>query len=269
MSPQISVVIPAYNQFFSLNKVIQALSIQETNIPFEIIIVDDGSNDELKEFNEFKIPIPNKVYHQINLGCAAARNRGIATAEGKYIIFCDADRVPALNFIDSFFNSWHLGYKVSVGLSFDCFAPIRIWQSSIMDWESIKRYSRLPFYFKRMSEMFSRDNNIATCRNRYLSFLVGNSGIECSLLNRIGGFDESFTEWGFEHFEMAYRIQKFVDVFHLNREAKNYHIPHSRGKDFYHINILKSIDKIVAIHPDIDKQELYDVFINHKPITIE
>ncbi len=88
MHEVISVVMPTFNPD---KKIKEALaSIFEQTLPMEVIVVDDGSNEDIsKYFEEYK----NKVIliKQENKGVAAARNTGLYKATGKYIAFLDDD----------------------------------------------------------------------------------------------------------------------------------------------------------------------------------
>jgi glycosyltransferase involved in cell wall biosynthesis len=83
----VSVVIPAYNAARYLPETIASVHAQ-TLTPIEIIVVDDGSND-----NTAKVAsgMGAKVISQKNAGQAAARNRGVEAAKGDWIGFLDAD----------------------------------------------------------------------------------------------------------------------------------------------------------------------------------
>ena len=88
----VSVVIPVYNTERFLKKCIQ--SVTEQSYPFlEILVIDDGSTDGsprlLQELEEADKRI--RVIRQRNAGVAAARNKGIELASGKYITFVDSD----------------------------------------------------------------------------------------------------------------------------------------------------------------------------------
>lgn len=91
MSLDISVVIPTYNAALSITKTLQSL-VDQTLENFEVILVDDGSTDELKKYLEsFYDKINLNYYYQENGGVSSARNKGISHARGKYICFLDSD----------------------------------------------------------------------------------------------------------------------------------------------------------------------------------
>ncbi len=89
----ISIIIPVYNQAKHLANCLASIK-KQTYGNYEIIIIDDGSTDNIiKVITEFKKFFGLKLnYHeQENRGAAAARNKGAKLAGGEYIIFCDAD----------------------------------------------------------------------------------------------------------------------------------------------------------------------------------
>lgn len=85
-----SVIIPAYNaENFIKNAIDSVLS--QTIEDFEIIVVNDGSNDStenvVNEISDKRV----RCISQKNAGVSAARNTGIQNAKGEYICFLDAD----------------------------------------------------------------------------------------------------------------------------------------------------------------------------------
>ncbi|MDX2435320.1 MAG: glycosyltransferase [Desulfobacterales bacterium] len=86
---QVSVIIPTYNRAQRLGKAIDSVLVQ-SHQDFELIVVDDGSEDNTDELIEnYNSDI---VYiRQENSGAAAARNRGIEKARYNLLAFLDSD----------------------------------------------------------------------------------------------------------------------------------------------------------------------------------
>lgn len=88
---RISVVIPVFNGELFLRKALESVAAQ-SSLPYEIIVVDDGSTDGTKDVvTTFSSAIPVSYHHQQNQGAGAARNRGVSVARGDWIAFLDAD----------------------------------------------------------------------------------------------------------------------------------------------------------------------------------
>jgi glycosyltransferase involved in cell wall biosynthesis len=89
--PIVSVIIPTYNRAHVLARAIQSV-LDQTYQDFEMIVVDDGSNDNTEEVvKSFNDPRIRYIRHEGNRGAAAARNTGIKAAKGKFIAFQDSD----------------------------------------------------------------------------------------------------------------------------------------------------------------------------------
>lgn len=95
MQPEISVVIPTYNRITLLSQTLNKLLQQSLNKDrFEIIVVDDGSEDRTADglLEIKKLSMRNlKIYRQKNKGSPSARNLGIKEAMGHIIISMDDD----------------------------------------------------------------------------------------------------------------------------------------------------------------------------------
>lgn len=89
--PKVSVVIPVYRQAHYLAAAIASL-LAQTLQDFEIIVVDDGSPDDVPGALARASADPRiKLVRQENKGLAGARNSGFAAATGDFLSFLDAD----------------------------------------------------------------------------------------------------------------------------------------------------------------------------------
>src|SRR4028118_1589922 len=88
--PLISVIIPVYNGEKTIRETIESI-LNQTFTDFELIVINDGSQDATLEIVECIQDSRLKVFSYPNAGQAASRNQGISHACGRYISFIDAD----------------------------------------------------------------------------------------------------------------------------------------------------------------------------------
>lgn len=90
--PKISVIIPAYNAMNYLPDTLDNL-LKQTYNDLEIIIINDGSSDSIKQWFSQLQDRRVKLISQENQGAGIARNTGIINAKGEYLAFLDADDI--------------------------------------------------------------------------------------------------------------------------------------------------------------------------------
>jgi glycosyltransferase involved in cell wall biosynthesis len=110
----VSVIVPVYNREDYLGEALRSALGQDYR-PFEIVVVDDGSNDATAAVAR---SFPEVVYvYQPNQGVAAARNSGIGASRGDFIAFLDSDDTwPAQKLsrqIGYHLRHEHIGYSVT------------------------------------------------------------------------------------------------------------------------------------------------------------
>ncbi len=88
----ISFIVPVFNSANTIDNTLQSILDQQTKLNYEIIVVDDGSTDNIDEILE-KYCKESKIlyYKKENSGVASTRNFGVKKAKGDYIIFVDSD----------------------------------------------------------------------------------------------------------------------------------------------------------------------------------
>ncbi len=92
MNDLISIIVPIYNSSLYLSNCIHSV-LQQTFPYYELILVDDGSQDESKIICEKVCNTDQRIHfiQQMHQGVSAARNRGIKAAKGNYLFFLDSD----------------------------------------------------------------------------------------------------------------------------------------------------------------------------------
>lgn len=119
----LSIVYPAYNEEDNLptllNSTMQVL--QDSDINFELIVVNDGSSDKTQNIlNRFKETYPKIIRiieHEHNLGYGQSLKDGFLAANGQYVFYTDSDLQFDLNEIKKFYALKHektliIGYRL-------------------------------------------------------------------------------------------------------------------------------------------------------------
>jgi glycosyltransferase involved in cell wall biosynthesis len=101
MTPIVSVIIPAYNAAKFVGRTLESLGAQ-TFAEFEAIVVDDGSNDDTADVVNEVVGRDSRfrLIRQANGGVAAARNRALAEARGRYLANLDSDDMWRPTFLE-------------------------------------------------------------------------------------------------------------------------------------------------------------------------
>lgn len=89
--PRISVIVPARNEAPGITACLCALTVQDIGEEFEILVVDNGSDDATAQL---AAAFPVTVISEPRTGRAVARNTGIQSASGDILAFIDADCIP-------------------------------------------------------------------------------------------------------------------------------------------------------------------------------
>lgn len=98
-TPFVSIIIPVYNDTLRLKQCIKALV--EQTYPkecYEIIVVDNGSKDNLSEIKSFE---NLHLEFETKSSQFAARNKGVTISRGKILAFTDSDCIPSPRWIES------------------------------------------------------------------------------------------------------------------------------------------------------------------------
>jgi GT2 family glycosyltransferase len=230
-----SIILPTYNQRERLEFTLATLRCQKYDDgEYEIVVVNDGSTDSTLQFLS-SVEMQNltivNLHH--NKGRAYARNQGIKVAKNDVLIFSDSDRIVPNNFISSHVEGLH-EHSVNVGciaelFERDTYQLFSNYNDNKPDFLKAISKARLFNYYEFITKIYNQEG--LTCHElSWCSLFSGNFCIYKSDIEKLGLFDEAFTQWGFENFELGYRLFKHGYLFYLNQKAINFHLYHERDR---------------------------------------
>lgn len=240
----VDVIVPVYNQYERLKFVLEGFSRQETNYRFRVIIVDDGSTDEIGydfkslftfDVKYFKLPV--------NRGRSYARNFGIKQSNASIIIFCDGDRIPDYRFVENHVNSLTEPKMVNIG------SPYEIYESDLGKntkriWETVEgknHRARLYPYAKKVDSLYE---NYEKNPLIWLTTYSGNISLYREVCLEFP-FDENMNKWGLENLEWGFRMMQAGIKFQRSYNCINYHLAHRRNEGFYDSGIKENYGYLI------------------------
>lgn len=120
-SPELSIIIPAYNEEALIVSTLDGLDSYLSARPetYEIIVVDDGSEDKtfrcIQDWKETNRADLHLLINERNMGKGFSIRRAVMASRGRFIIFIDADLPYELHAIDDFLRALRSGHDLAIG----------------------------------------------------------------------------------------------------------------------------------------------------------
>jgi O-antigen biosynthesis protein len=198
-APDVSIIIPVYNKFkytYDCLRSIQKLLPRRT---FEIVIVDDCSEDETLLAPLAFAGAVRIVRNTKNLGFVRSCNAGAAVAKGRYLFFLNNDTLMKDGWLDELVETFEQVPNVGIAGSKLLFGDGRLQEVGGIIWRLGDGWN------------WGRDRDPsepAYCYLRDSDYVSGAAlMIERALFNELGGFDEHFAPAYYEDTDLAFRVR--------------------------------------------------------------
>ena len=240
---EITVVIPTYNRYTLLKRAITSLY-NQTYLPKEIIVVDDGSKDDTSKIqNDFSDII---YIYQENRGVSAARNRGIENANCEWIAFLDSD--------DEFHPE-----KLQKQVAFHQANSDILMSYTAERWIRDDKEVKVPKKYQKIGKDIFAENV------EYCNIAPSTVMLHKKVIQSVGMFDE--TLWACEDYELWLWILIHFEAGLINEKLIIKHAGHenqlgfSKGLETLRINAL---EKLIIRCNDVAKRTLMQKTLEKK-----
>jgi glycosyltransferase involved in cell wall biosynthesis len=189
--PQISVVIPAWNEENYIGRCLDSILKQDTLVSYEVIVVNNNSVDQTVNITKSKKGAI--LLNESRQGVAFARNTGAKAARGAIIAFVDADCIPPFDHLKKIFTFFQSNEK-EVGLV----GPYVYYDGNFL--------AKFATYNLNYYSLYYRIKKIT---DGFQEFSGGDFVIRKQVFESVGGFNEKITDIIYpEDLELAKRIFK-------------------------------------------------------------
>lgn len=236
---RVCVVVPYFDAQPRLDLVLEALELQTWPADrLEVVVSDDGS-PVVPELGQR--PYRTTLVRQPDLGfrAAAARNLGAAAGGGDLLCFLDGDTVPDRGYVAAMVDAVGTGQVLAVGRRRH--VDLHGWSAHrLRDWllGTAPGPDEHPAP-QWLADAYSRTDDLATVGDDGYRFVIGAVlALPRSLFDRVGGFEESFTEYGGEDWELANRCWLAGADFRHVPDAVAWHDGHDfAGRSEDHVTV--------------------------------
>ena len=198
-TPQVSIVIPVYNEFDYTYKCIRSIIENVRNVSYEIIIGDDESKDATKNIIKIIKNIKVNVNHSDH-GFLMNCNRAAQLAAGKYIVFLNNDTLVKEDWLESLVSLIESDETIGMVGSKLVYPDGRLQEAGGIIWKDATGWN----YGRGQNPEMPEYNYVREC-----DYISGASiMISKTLWEEIGGFDERFKPAYCEDSDLAFEVRK-------------------------------------------------------------
>ena len=199
INPRVSIIVPVYNEFHYTYNCLSSILKYTTEIPYEILIADDGSTDATKDI-EKKISGIRIVRHKQNLRFLKNCNAAAKKARGEYLLFLNNDTQVQPDWLTTLVRLMDENKTIGMTGSKLIYPDGRLQEAGGILWSDGSAWN------------YGHGDNPAFVQYNYVKEVDYISGaaicIRHNLWEKIGGFDERFVPAYCEDSDLAFEVRK-------------------------------------------------------------
>ena len=197
-APEVSIIVPVCNQINYTIRCLQSLAEHRTKYSFEVIVMDDVSNDQTQEVLP-RIPGLRYIRNEQNLGFLKNCNKAAGLARGKYLVFLNNDTIVLSGWLDALLRTFKLHGDVGLVGSKLIYPDGRLQEAGGIIWKDASGWN-----WGRLGDpQHPRFNYV-----RDADYVSGASiMIARDLFEEIGRFDERYAPAYYEDTDLAFSVR--------------------------------------------------------------
>jgi GT2 family glycosyltransferase len=198
-APDVSIIVPVYNQVPFTLACIDALLQHESRYRFEILVGDDGSGDATAAALAVPLPGVRHIRHASNLGFVRNCNATAREARGRYLLFLNNDTLVLPGWLDELIGTLESCPDIGLAGSKLIYPDGKLQECGAIVWRdgSAWNYGRL-----------GNPRAPEVCYRRDVDYVSGASiALPTPLWNELGGFDQHYAPAYAEDADLAFRVR--------------------------------------------------------------
>ncbi|MDD1505870.1 glycosyltransferase, partial [Lysinibacillus sp. CNPSo 3705] len=198
-NPKVSIIIPVYNQWNYTYACLKSIYTQTHNVPYEVIIADDMSNDETIQISEY-VENVKTIRDGENRGFLLNCNNAAKYVKGEYIFFLNNDTQVQEGWLDSLLELIESDKEIGMVGSKLVYPDGRLQEAGGIIWNDASGWN-----YGRLDDPTKPEYNYV----KEVDYISGAAiMIRKNLWDTIGGFDERYVPAYFEDSDLAFEVRK-------------------------------------------------------------
>ncbi len=198
--PRVSIVVPVHNQYAVTRRCLAAVAYAPTRVPFELIVVDDGSSDGTSEALAQEAPGVQVLRHDYARGFNQACHSGVAAARGEFVVLLNNDTEPCCRWLEELLDPFERWSDTGMTGAQLIYPDGRLQEAGGIVWGNGE-----PWNYGRGRN----PHHPGVSYTRQVDYVSGAAlAIRRETWSRLGGFSPEFSPAYYEDTDLAFKVRE-------------------------------------------------------------